>query len=59
MFLSKKRVNKGGQKSIVQLFSSIIDITSEFLKQHGLAAQCRRRNDSVFSPNNVKLNPRL
>ena len=56
---SKKRVNKGGQKSIVQLFPSIIDITSEFLKQHGLAAQCRRRNDSVFSLNNVKLNPRL
>ena len=39
---SKKRVNKGGQKSIVQLFPRIIDIISEFLKQHGLAAQCRR-----------------
>ena len=39
---SKKRVNKGGQKSIVQLFPRIIDIISEFLKQHGFAAQCRR-----------------
>ena len=46
---SEKRVNKGGQKSIVQLFPSIIDIASEFLKQHGLAAQCRRRNDTGFS----------
>ena len=46
---SKKRVNKGGQKSIAQLFPSIIDITSEFLKQHGLAAQCGRRNDTGFS----------
>ena len=46
---SKKKVNKGGQKSIVQLFPSIIDIASEFLKQHGLAAQCRRRNDTGFS----------
>ena len=46
---SKKTVNKGGQKSIAQLFLSIIDITSEFLKQHGLAAQCRRRNDTGFS----------
>ena len=46
---SKRRVNKGGQKSIVQRFPSIIDITSEFLKQHGLAAQCRRRNDTGFS----------
>ena len=39
---SKKTVNKGGQKSIAQLFLNFIDITSEFLKQHGLAAQCRR-----------------
>ena len=46
---SKKRINKGGQKPIAQLFSIIIDITSEFLKQHGLAAQCRRRNDTGFS----------
>ena len=46
---NKKRVNKGGQKPIVQLFPIIIDITSEFLKQHGLAAQCRRRNDTGFS----------
>ena len=46
---SKKRVNKGGPKSIIQLFPSIIDKTSEFLKQHGLAAQCRRRNDTGFS----------
>ena len=46
---SKKKVNKGGQKSIVQLFPSIIDIASEFLKQHGLAAQCKRRNDTGFS----------
>ena len=46
---SKKRVNKRGPKSIVQLFPSIIDITSEFWKQHGLAAQCRRRNDTGFS----------
>ena len=45
---SKKRVNKRGPKSIVQLFPSIIDITSEFLKQQGLAAQCRRRNDTGF-----------
>ena len=46
---SKKKVNKGGQKSIVHLFPCIIDITSEFLKQHGLAAHCRRRNDTGFS----------
>ena len=46
---SKKTVNKGGQKSIAQLFPSIIDITSEFLKQHGLAVQYRRRNDTGFS----------
>ena len=42
----KKRINKGGLKSIVQLSSSIIVITSEFLKQHGLATQCRRQNDT-------------
>ena len=46
---TKELVNKGGQRSIVELFPNIIDITSEFLKQHGLAAQCRRRNDTGYS----------
>ena len=46
---TKELVNKGGQRSIVELFPNIIDITSEFLKQQGLAAQCRRRNDTGYS----------
>ena len=46
---SEKRVNKGGRKPIFQLFPCIIDIISEFLKQRGLAVQCRRPNDTGFS----------
>ena len=46
---SKKRINKGGQKPIFQLFPCLIDITSELLKQHGPAVQCKRRNDTGFS----------
>lgn len=40
--------NKGhlGQPSLVSKFPEIVDITTEFIKQHGFAAQCRRRSDT-------------
>ena len=34
---------------MTKLFLEIIDSTAEFIKQNGLAAQCRRRNDAGYS----------
>ena len=41
--------SKRGQPSLVKLFPTIVDVSSEFLKQHGFAAQCRRRNETGYS----------
>ncbi|CAB3981040.1 Hypothetical predicted protein [Paramuricea clavata] len=38
--------NKTGQPSFVSKFPEIVDITTEFIKQHGFAAQCCRRSDT-------------
>jgi len=35
--------NRGGQ-----LFPEIINVVAEFVKQHGFAAQSRRRNETVY-----------
>ena len=39
----------GGRKSIVSKFPQIIDEVAEFIKQHGFAAQNRRRTDIGYS----------
>ena len=31
---------KGGQRSLVEKSPEIVDVTSEFIKQHGFSAQC-------------------
>ena len=41
-----KSKGKGGQPSLVSKFPEIVDITTEFIKQHGFAAQCRRRSET-------------
>ena len=41
-----ENTNKIGQPSLVSKFPKIVDITTEFIKQHGFAAQCRRRSDT-------------
>ena len=41
-----ENTNKIGQPSLVSKFPEIVDITTEFIKQHGFAAQCRRRSDT-------------
>ena len=40
--------SKRGKPSLVKLFPTIADVASEFLKQHGVAAQCRCRNETIF-----------
>ena len=39
----------GGQPSLVSKFPEIVDITAEFIKQHGFAAQNRRRSETWCS----------
>ena len=39
--------NKGGQRSLVEKCPEIVDVTSEFIKQHGFSAQCSRRTDTA------------
>ena len=38
-----------GQPSLVKKFQSIVDKTAEFVKQHGFAAQQRRRTETGYS----------
>ena len=38
-----------GQPSLVQRFPNILDVTTEFIKQHSFSAQHRRRTDTCFS----------
>ena len=40
---------KRGQRSLVEKFPEIVDVTSEFIKQHGFLAQCCRRTDTANS----------
>ena len=40
---------KGGQQSLVEKFPEIVDVISEFIKQHGFSAQCYRRTDTANS----------
>ena len=38
-----------GQPSLVQLFPSIVNVASEFIKQHSFSAQNRRRSETSYS----------
>ena len=43
---SSNRKGIGGQPSIIRKFPEIVDAVAEFIKQHGFAAQSRRRIDT-------------
>lgn len=38
-----------GQPSLVSRFPDLVDAASEFVKQHGFSAQCRRRTETGYS----------